>query len=88
MAALQWLRWLQSRTRSARTKVWRRPWLYRQPALEALEDRILMSVTPEVEPNNLLTQATAIVLTSDPVGGKFFTGLGTGDITPGSDIDY
>jgi hypothetical protein len=53
---------------------------------EPLEPRLLLAVTNEIEPNNTLAQATGLVLTQDP--SAFFSGLGLGAISPGSDVDY
>ncbi|MBY0460751.1 MAG: pre-peptidase C-terminal domain-containing protein, partial [Gemmataceae bacterium] len=55
-------------------------------AFELLEDRLVPSFTPEVEPNNLLAQSTALAPTESPNG--FFTAIGTGALNPGTDVDY
>lgn len=59
-----------------------------RPHVEPLEDRVLLSTVPEVEPNNALGLATVLNLTEDPAAARFFTGQGTGAITPAGDVDY
>jgi hypothetical protein len=53
---------------------------------EPLEPRLLLSVTNEIEPNDTLELATRLELTQDPA--SFFSGLGLGAVSPGSDVDY
>ena len=76
----------QHKTRPRRRRSSRRERHRRSVLLETLEPRLLLAMTHEIESNDSLALATGLALTQDPSG--FFSGLGLGAISPGSDVDY
>src|SRR5262249_5179283 len=81
--------WLKNKAKAPRV---RRRWpsgrRQRPLSFEQLEERVLLSATNEVEPNNALALATALNLVEDPAGSGFFTRLGVGALSPANDVDY
>src|SRR5262249_23268843 len=87
MAFPELWRWFSNRWQEQpHRRVW--PWGRRQwrPSLERLEERVVPSTVPEIEPNNALLQATALAPTTDP--STFLSGQGLGDVSPANDVDY
>ena len=81
-----WRWWSKKSQQQSHRRRW--PWgRWRwRPLVEQLEERLVPSTVPEIEPNNTLLQATALSLTNDPP--NFLSGLGQGAISPANDADF